>query len=122
MAEFRVVFVASDYDATLTFFTETMGLDVLREFDNGGTRGCIVLAAGGQLEFFDSNADWGASGVDGVRLAWEISDADAEYRRLIEAGATLLSAPTVQPWGHKNFAVDGPDGWVITLFEVTNIA
>ncbi len=32
MAEFRVVFVANDYDATVGFFTDVMGLEVERSF------------------------------------------------------------------------------------------
>jgi lactoylglutathione lyase len=117
MAEFRVAFVAHDYDATLEFFTEVLGLDVLRQFTDGG-KGCIVLAADGQIEFFDASSGWGEPGVSGAKLAWEIVDTEAEHGRLLRAKAHIIEPPTVRPWGHKSLVVAGPDGWIITLFEV----
>lgn len=116
MPEFRVVFTAEDYDTTVPFFTDVMGLEVLRSWDDHG-RGTILLAADGQIEVFD-NPDGGPTGVSGVHLAWEVADADAEYEALAARGASLHGPPQMQPWGHRNFTVDAPDGWTITLFEV----
>ena len=48
MPEFRVVFTAEDYDTTVPFFTDVMGLEVLRSWDDHG-RGTILLAADGQI-------------------------------------------------------------------------
>ena len=117
MAEFRVVFIASDYDRTVGFFTDVMGLEVLRSFEEGG-KGTILLAADGQIEVFDPGVGWGEPGVSGVSLAWEVADADAEHQRIVAAGGTVNGSPTMKPWGHKSFVVDGPDGWSITLFEI----
>ena len=116
MPELRVIFVAPDYDATVGFFTGVMGLDLREEFADEGARGCLIRAGDGLIEIFDGAG--GPGPVTGVRLAIEVSDADAEHRRLIDAGAEILRAPEVQPWGHKNFDIQGPDGWVITLFEI----
>lgn len=112
-----MLFTASDYDRTVAWFTDVMGLAVLRSFEEGG-RGTILLAADGQIEVFAHDAPGNPPPVGGVALAWQVDDADAEHRRLTDAGASLQSEPTTQPWGHKSFRVDGPDGWVITLFEV----
>ena len=54
----------------------------------------------------------------GAWLAWEVADARAECDRLVAAGAELIRPPTLQPWGHENFTVRGPDGWEITLFQI----
>ena len=117
MAEFRVAFVGADYEATVRFFTDMMGLDVLRSFEEGG-KGTILTAADGQIEVFSPDAGRGTPGVTGVALAWEVSDADAEYERITAAGGETRTAPTMQPWGHKSFVVAGPDGWTITLYEI----
>ena len=117
MAEFRVVWVAHDYDATVAFFRDTMGLEVLRSFEEGG-RGTILLAADGQLEVFAADDPAASPGVTGARLAWEVDDADAAFAAVTGRGATALGEPTMQPWGHKNFTVEAPDGWTITLFEI----
>ncbi|MFQ5556365.1 MAG: VOC family protein [Acidimicrobiales bacterium] len=116
MAEFRVVFTARDYEAAVGFFADTMGLYVLRSFDQEG-RGTILLAADGQIEVLAHDGEGAPDPVRGARLAWEVDDADAEHERLRDAGVEVVQAPTVQPWGHKSFVVRGPDGWLITLYQ-----
>lgn len=117
MAEFRVNFVAHDYDASVSFFRDVLGLEVLRSFEEGG-RGTILLAADGQIEVFATDSGRGDPGVTGVALAWEIDDADAEHARIVANGGSVQGKPTLQPWGHKSFVVDGPDGWSITLYQI----
>lgn len=117
MAEFRVLFVAEDYDRTTAFLRDTMGLTVLRSWEEGG-RGTIFIAADGQIEVFAADAGWGDAGVTGAALAWEVDDVDAAHDELVDRGAEILAPPTMQPWGHKNLKLAGPDGWTITLFEI----
>ena len=117
MAEFRVAFMANDYDATVSFFRDMMGCEVLRSFEDGG-KGTILLAANGQIAVFAPGHGWGSPGVTGATLAWEVADADADHARIVAAGGVVSSPPTMQPWGHKNFGVEGPGGWAITLFEI----
>ncbi len=117
MAEFRVVFIANDYAETVRFFNETMGCEILRSFEEGG-KGTILVAADGQIEVFSPDNGWGDPGVTGASMAWEVPDADAAHAELVAKGATVQGDPVMQPWGHKNFGVDGPDGWTITLFEI----
>ena len=114
MPELRGIFVAPDYYATVGFFTDVMGLEKREEFADEGARGCLLIAGDGLIEIFDGAG--GPGPVSGVRLAIEV--ADAEHQRLKDAGARITRAPELQPWGHRNFDIQGPDGWDITLFEV----
>ena len=117
MAEFRVIFAANDYDATVGFFTEVMGLEVERSFGEI-FRGTILLAASGRIEVIEDGGGWDSPGVTGVTVSWEIADADAEHARLVAAGADILRPPELQPWGHKSLEVGAPDGLRIILFEI----
>ena len=117
MAEFRVAFIAHDYDATVAFFHETMGLEILRSFEEGG-KGTILTAADGQIEVFSPDVGWGEPGVTGATMAWEVEDATAAHAELVSRGAVVSGPPAMQPWGHKNFRVEGPDGWAITLYQI----
>ena len=117
MAEFRVIFVADDYDATVGFFTDVMGLEVERSFGEI-FRGTILLAAAGRIEVIEDGGGWDAPGVSGVSVSWEIDDADAEHARLVAAGAGIVRPVQLMPWGHKSFELAGPDGLRIILFEV----
>ena len=117
MAEFRVIFVANDYDATVGFFTDVMGLEVERSFGEV-FRGTILLAAAGRIEVIEDGGGWDRPGVSGVSVSWEIEDADAEHARLVAAGADIVRPVQLMPWGHKSFELAGPDGLRIILFEV----
>ena len=45
-----------------------------------------------------------------VCLAFTVDDVDAEYRRLLSAGVTVLEPPTDRPWGARNLHFLDPDG------------
>lgn len=115
MGQFRFLFTAADYDEVVGFYRDTMGLDVVRSWDDDG-RGTILAASGtGQIEIFDgpSPADLGE-----VQLAWEVDDIDGTHQRLTESGVGCDVAPTDRPWGHRNASYRAPQGLTITLFTV----
>lgn len=39
------------------------------------------------------------------------AEVDHHYRRALDAGATSVTAPTVQPWGGKSACIADPDGF-----------
>ena len=89
-----MAFIANDYDATVSFFRDMMGCEVLRSFEDGG-KGTILPAANGQVEVFAPGQGWGSPGVTGATLAWEVADAD--HARIVAAGGVVCSPPTMQP-------------------------
>ena len=117
MGDFRFVMTASDYDASVEFFTEKLELPIVHSWDDHG-RGTIVQAADGQIEIFGHQGEGSPQPVSGAIIAFEIDDANARYDQLQTKGVTLLSEPADQPYGHRNFMVEAPDGLVITMFEV----
>ena len=106
MPEFRVIFVANDYDATVGFFAEVMGLEVERSFGEI-FRGTILLAAAGRIEVIEDGAGWDTPGVSGVSVSWEITGADAEHARLVSAGATIVRPPAAAAVGSQELR----SGW-----------
>jgi catechol 2,3-dioxygenase-like lactoylglutathione lyase family enzyme len=111
-AQVRVLVTPEDYDTSLAFWADVVGLEVVEAFDDGGGA-LLALGAGALLELLrEGGADPG-----GARLAAEVDDALAWYQRLAEAGAAV-GDPAVQPWGHRSFTVRDPGGMIVTLFEV----
>ena len=49
--------------------------------------------------------------------ASEVTDAAATTRDLVDAGATLVAAPTETPWRSLNARLEAPAGLQITVFE-----
>jgi len=119
MAQFRFVFTATDFDTTAAFYRDTLGLPIVTSWDEHG-RGIIFSAAGsGQVEVFE-HVDGSLPSFEGMKIAWEVADVEAEHARLVDAGATIVDPPTDRPWGHRNMAISDPDGLTIVLFTVTD--
>lgn len=58
-------------------------------------------------------------GLNGtVEIAFDVpsyADVDAEYARVVEAGATPVFPPTTEPWGQRTCYVADPDGNLIEI-------
>ncbi|WP_346926055.1 VOC family protein [uncultured Arthrobacter sp.] len=52
-----------------------------------------------------------------LRVAFEVDDAEAATRDLVDAGGTLIAEPRETPWRSVNSRLNGPAGLQITLFQ-----
>lgn len=115
MTQFRFLFTSNRYEETVSFSTETMGLPVVRSWDDSG-RGTIIAATGdSQIEIFEGET---APLLDNVALAWEVVEVASLHTDLLDAGVSFDGPPVVQPWGHLNCTLEAPHGLNITLFSV----
>jgi len=116
--EFRIILSPSDFDRSWSFYRDTIGLEVLRSWDEGGRGGILIVDGGSQIELLDVGVDGTTDHPDGVRVAWQVDDVDAEADRLAALGVVIIDPPQDQPWGHRNTRFADPDGVPITLFTV----
>ena len=123
--ELRVALTASDYERSMKFYCDGLGLEPSALWSNGGGRALILDMGKATLELFDEiqaatidqiEAEQRISGQ--VRFALQVPDLKAAMDRLLEHGATLIHAPTLTPWGDYNVRLQDPDGMQITLFQV----
>lgn len=117
MPEFRFLFTAQDYERTVAFYTEALGLPVVASWDDHG-RGTIVAAADGEIEIFGHDGPGEPPRVNGAAIAWEVDDVDVEIDRLRSSGVAVVKDPADRPWGHRSAVIEDPDGLRITLFTV----
>ncbi|WP_338768522.1 VOC family protein [Nocardia vulneris] len=109
----RILLRPADYDTTLAFYRDGLGLAISREYP-GGT----VFFAGQSLV---EVAAHGGSGEDSrfEGALWlqvrDVSDAAAE---LALKGIPIDKAPAEQPWGLIEMWLRDPDGVPIVLVEV----
>lgn len=48
-------------------------------------------------------------------ITFSVEDVEAEYRRLLSLGMTILQPPEKKPWGAVNMIVQDPDGHAVYL-------
>jgi predicted enzyme related to lactoylglutathione lyase len=111
----RTLLRPGDFDRTLAFYRDGLGLATAREFGEGAHRGVVFFAGGGLLEV----AGTGTPGDrQGMALWLQVRSLDETVADLSSRGVTLTRAPVLEPWGLVEAWVDDPDGVRIHLVEV----
>lgn len=124
MSLFRFMYSPPDFDAAATFFGEVLDLDVVASWDDDG-RGAIFQAPGAQVEIFAGapspdrpHRPGSASAPVPLGLGWEVDDVDGWVTSVEARGADVVSPAADRPWGMRAATVRGPDGALVTGFEL----
>lgn len=105
----RVILRPADYDATLAFYRDSLGLAIAREYP-GGT---VFFAGQSLIEV----AGHGAAGAFGGALWLQVRDVLAAQAALAGTGAVVRDAE-LEPWGLWEMWLADPDGVPIVLVQV----
>ncbi|WP_333646343.1 VOC family protein [Lacrimispora sp.] len=113
----------NDMETMVSFYRDVMGMktdwagDANAELYSGEVQ--LIMFSRNDFEAMTSRKYTYPSGVNGtVELAFDVSDfaeVDAEYERVVNAGATPIFPPTDEPWGQRTSYVADPDGNLIEI-------
>lgn len=123
--QLRVVVQAPDFDATLAFYRDIVGMPQAEAYEADGGARVAILDAGratleianlAQVAFIDHvETDGGSS--DRIRIALEVDDAAAAVERLVAAGAEVEASARETPWRSVNARLRAPADLQVTLFQ-----
>ena len=122
--ELRVALTVSDFERSVKFYSEGLGLEPADIWNNGQGQALILEMGQATLEIFDETqaqtidqieAEQRVSGQ--IRFALQVPDLNAAMERLLAHGAILVHPPVTTPWGDFNVRLQDPDGMQITLFQ-----
>jgi catechol 2,3-dioxygenase-like lactoylglutathione lyase family enzyme len=116
-----------DPDRALTFYGDTLGLELRNDVGRGdfrwltvgaasqpGVAICITNYLNGSPADIDALAALVAKGaLNGVHF--QTDDLDATFEKLRAAGAEIVQEPADQPWGTRDFAVRDPSGNLVRI-------
>ncbi len=122
--EFRFVFYPTDYERSVEFYRDELGLRLSGGWDRGpGDRGALIQAAGGIVEIMegpgDPHAPHEAGPPHGSWIAIEVDDVDAAFDQVRARRIRIDEELEDKPWGHRSFAVRDPDGLLVVFFRIT---
>lgn len=122
--ELRIALTSQDYERSVRFYCEGLGLEPAALWNNDGGRALILEMGKGTLELFDErqaevidHLEAGKRVSGQIRFALQVPDLNAAMERLLAHGATLVHPPVMTPWGDTNVRLQDPDGMQITLFQ-----
>ncbi|HLJ07462.1 MAG TPA: VOC family protein [Acidimicrobiia bacterium] len=107
----RVLYRPVDYQASVAFYRDVVGLHVFREWATG----TVFFLGGGLLEL---SRPAGPVTDDKLSLWLHVRDVDAEFARLAAAGVDVVEAPVDEPWGLREARIRDPDGLLLVLVEI----
>jgi predicted enzyme related to lactoylglutathione lyase len=123
--QLRLVVEAPDYEQAVAFYRDVLGAaeELVVDGDHGEHvtildvgRATLELSNPAQVAMIDE-VEVGRRVSPRLRVAFEVADADAATRDLVEGGAELLAGPVETPWRSRNSRLSAPAGLQITLFE-----
>ena len=117
-----------DYEASIAFYTEVMGMVQTAEFSAGGRRICLLdIGDGSHLELFEpvpgTSPSGDAEGNVVFHFALATSDIEAALERVRAAGMEITVELRTAELGPLNVSIaffKGPGGEVVEFFQVNN--
>jgi lactoylglutathione lyase len=131
MTDFRVtragaILAVADFAASLRFYRDQLGLEVLATYDDPPY--ATLIAAGARISLAEQNhpapdrpgvvmsAPVDRSRAD-VVLVLEVDDAQAAHQELRNRGVPFLAEIYRPPWGGSRFFCVDPDGYLVEIEE-----
>ena len=112
-------FTVNDIEKSLAWYRDVLGFAVKERWEDKGKLLGVEMMAGDVI-FMLGQDDWkkGRDRVkgEGVRVYCTTDqNVDRIADRIKANGGTLIQEPRDDPWGQRNFAVQDPDGFKITI-------
>jgi uncharacterized glyoxalase superfamily protein PhnB len=122
--QFRFSYFTPAYDATVAFYRDDLQFVVLESWDRStDDRGTLFAAASGIIEVLvrsDAHASshrWDDRPPQGAFMVIEVPDVEQAYQRATERRLSIQQQLTTQPWGHRSFCLQEPNGLILYLFS-----
>jgi|SRR5689334_22875105 len=110
----RVLFRPADYERSLAFYRDDIGLAVAREYGSG-----TVFHAGQSLIELAGHGTPPAGAPPFPGALWlQVRDVYATQAELEHRGVTIARAAAEEPWGLHEMHVEDPDGVTLIFVQV----
>ena len=110
----RLLLRPADPARSRSFYGDTLGLAVAREFGTPDHPGVVYFLGNGLLEVSGQSDD----PPRGLSLWLQVRDIAQAHERMTAAGVPVRRGPQEEPWGLVEMWIEDPDGVPIVLVEV----
>jgi catechol 2,3-dioxygenase-like lactoylglutathione lyase family enzyme len=113
--QFVVVITTGAFDASLAFYRDVIGLELVEEWTDAGHG--AVLSAGGpaRVELIDL-PERARVDTDSLFIGLQVPGIDGLYERAKAAGHEITREPADRPWGGRGFVVRDPNGVAVNIY------
>jgi catechol 2,3-dioxygenase-like lactoylglutathione lyase family enzyme len=121
--ELRTVYTVENYARAVRFYRDSLGLSVVKSWDEAQGSGMILDAGRATLELLSldmaayiDSVEVGRRLSGPIRFALEVDDSELTAKNLVAEGALKLAQPVLTPWKDRNVRIQTADGMQVTLF------
>jgi catechol 2,3-dioxygenase-like lactoylglutathione lyase family enzyme len=111
----RFMLHPGDFERSVAFYREVIGLHPMREFGRGKGGGVVFYLGGGHLELTRGDASPPTSSTELWLQVRDVRRTEAELR---EAGVPIIEGAVEKPWGLIELRAADPDGLTLIFVEV----
>lgn len=109
----RTILRPLDYERTLAFYRDGLGLAIFREY----AAGTVLFAGQSLIEIAAHHGSDEPSSFSGA-LWLQVRDIDSAAEELTAAGIEIVREARTEPWGLIEMWVTDPDGVKIVLVQI----
>jgi uncharacterized glyoxalase superfamily protein PhnB len=121
----NIVRHTKNYETMRKFYLDGLGMKIVEEWNEPDNRGTLLSFGGKAANTVIEVIDLWQESVPGVKpvnvvLSIEVDKVDAWHDELIKRGILIARGLVDNPWGHRSFGVDDPDGFRIWYYQDMN--
>ena len=110
----RILFRPSDYERSLSFYRDQLGLAIARDY-GGGT---VFFAGQTLIELAGHGTPDHTQGPFPGALWLHVRDVQATQAELLSRGVPIARDAQCEPWGLREMHVTDPDGITLIFIEI----
>jgi catechol 2,3-dioxygenase-like lactoylglutathione lyase family enzyme len=111
-----VVITTAAFDASLEFYRDVIGLDVLEEWTDAGHGATLSAGGPARVELIDLPDRAGRIDTDSLFIGLQVSAIEQIYDRAKTAGTEIVREPADRPWGGRGFVTRDPNGVALNVY------
>jgi predicted enzyme related to lactoylglutathione lyase len=113
---FVLVIKTRDFDRSLAFFRDVIGLAVEEEWTDAGHGATLTAGGPARIELLDLPDSAPLPELESLFLGLQVDDIDPIHRRAVDAGTEIVREPADRPWGGRGFVVRDPNGVALNIY------
>lgn len=117
MDKFTFVITTSQFDASLAFYRDLLGLPVIEEWSDFGHGAVLEAMPQTVVELIEIPEARALPAEERtVFMGLQVADPEAIHGRIVAEGGRVNGPPKPRPWGGRGFTTFDPDGMPVNVY------